>query len=44
MIMPDNLSVSIIGAGSGGCAFAAYLSSKKIEAVLYGHPEHNKIL
>ena len=33
-------SVTLIGAGPCGCAFAADLASRGIAVMLYGHPEH----
>ncbi|KAH8156192.1 hypothetical protein CIB48_g12054 [Xylaria polymorpha] len=34
-------SVSIIGAGNCGCAFAADLENRGIRVLLYAHPEHS---
>ncbi|KAI1319635.1 putative NAD/NADP octopine/nopaline dehydrogenase [Xylariaceae sp. FL0255] len=33
-------SISIVGIGNCGCAFAADLESRGIKALLYAHPEH----
>lgn len=38
--MAENYSVSVIGAGNCGCAFAADLSRRGINVLLYGHPLH----
>ncbi|WP_315801431.1 NAD/NADP-dependent octopine/nopaline dehydrogenase family protein [Bradyrhizobium sp. SZCCHNS3002] len=35
-------SVSIIGAGNCGCAFAADLASRGANVLLYAHPEHRR--
>ncbi|KAI8955488.1 putative NAD/NADP octopine/nopaline dehydrogenase [Xylaria longipes] len=34
-------SVSIVGAGNCGCAFAADLENRGIRALLYAHPDHS---
>ncbi|KAI0408475.1 putative NAD/NADP octopine/nopaline dehydrogenase [Xylaria palmicola] len=34
-------SVSIIGAGNCGCAFAADLENRGVRALLYAHPDHS---
>ncbi|XOK15619.1 NAD/NADP octopine/nopaline dehydrogenase family protein (plasmid) [Agrobacterium tumefaciens] len=40
--MNANYSVSVIGAGNCGCAFAADLSRRGINVLLYGHPKHRR--
>src|SRR3954464_974781 len=35
-------SVSIIGAGNCGCAFAADLASRGASVLLYAHPNHRR--
>lgn len=37
-------SVTIIGAGPCGCAFAADLASRGVSVLLYGHPDHRGAL
>jgi opine dehydrogenase len=36
------MSVSIIGAGNCGCAFAADLASRGVSVLLYAHPDHRR--
>jgi opine dehydrogenase len=36
------MSVSIIGAGNCGCAFAADLVSRGVSVLLYAHPDHRQ--
>ncbi|MER8562670.1 NAD/NADP octopine/nopaline dehydrogenase family protein [Mesorhizobium sp. M0578] len=40
--MSFKTSVSIIGAGNCGCAFAADLINRGFEVLLYGHPHHRR--
>ena len=40
--MSDTYSVSIIGAGNCGCAFAADLCQRGMDVMLYGHPNHSR--
>lgn len=40
--MTESYSVSVIGAGNCGCAFAADLSRRGINVLLYGHPLHRR--
>ncbi|RWG77552.1 MAG: NAD/NADP octopine/nopaline dehydrogenase, partial [Mesorhizobium sp.] len=40
--MSSKLSVSIIGAGNCGCAFAADLVNRGFDVLLYGHPNHRR--
>src|SRR3989338_9987811 len=35
-------TVLIVGAGNGGCAFAADLTQRKISVNLYAHPDFDK--
>lgn len=37
-------SVTVIGAGNSGCAFAADLASRGVSVMLYGHPDHRGYL